>query len=118
MGPSVRRLYEQGKSVNGAGINASFAVHQVRSQAAGCATVSHLPVCTPLITFSLQSSTASDTRHQSEVVSVISESHQRRMRPAGQRMWRSAGPSQLVLLSLSVRPLANLDLSTIVDAHQ
>lgn len=29
MGPSVRRLYEQGKSVNGAGINASFAVHQV-----------------------------------------------------------------------------------------
>ena len=31
MGPSVRRLYEQGKSVNGAGINASFAVHQVCS---------------------------------------------------------------------------------------
>lgn len=29
MGPSVRRLYEQGKDVNGAGINASFAVHQV-----------------------------------------------------------------------------------------
>ena len=28
MGPSVRRLYEQGKTVNGAGINASFAVHQ------------------------------------------------------------------------------------------
>jgi ketol-acid reductoisomerase len=28
MGPSVRRLYEQGKSINGAGINASFAVHQ------------------------------------------------------------------------------------------
>ena len=28
MGPSVRRLYEQGKEVNGAGINASFAVHQ------------------------------------------------------------------------------------------
>jgi len=28
MGPSVRRLYEQGKQVNGAGINASFAVHQ------------------------------------------------------------------------------------------
>jgi len=28
MGPSVRRLYEQGKKVNGAGINASFAVHQ------------------------------------------------------------------------------------------
>jgi len=31
MGPSVRRLYEQGKSVNGAGINCSFAVHQVKS---------------------------------------------------------------------------------------
>jgi ketol-acid reductoisomerase len=28
MGPSVRRLYLQGESVNGAGINASFAVHQ------------------------------------------------------------------------------------------
>lgn len=28
MGPSVRRLYVQGKDVNGAGINASFAVHQ------------------------------------------------------------------------------------------
>lgn len=32
MGPSVRRLYEQGKTVNGSGINASFAVHQVRSR--------------------------------------------------------------------------------------
>lgn len=31
MGPSVRRLYEQGKTVNGSGINASFAVHQVGS---------------------------------------------------------------------------------------
>eukprot|EP01068_Selenidium_serpulae_P005887 Selendium_serpulae@DN4211_c0_g2_i2.p1 len=28
MGPSVRQLYLQGKAVNGAGINASFAVHQ------------------------------------------------------------------------------------------
>jgi ketol-acid reductoisomerase len=28
MGPSVRRLYVQGKSVNGAGINASFAIEQ------------------------------------------------------------------------------------------
>ncbi len=28
MGPSVRRLYEQGKEINGAGINASFAIHQ------------------------------------------------------------------------------------------
>jgi len=28
MGPSVRRLYEQGKETNGAGINASFAVQQ------------------------------------------------------------------------------------------
>lgn len=28
MGPSVRRLYVQGQKVNGAGINASFAVHQ------------------------------------------------------------------------------------------
>jgi ketol-acid reductoisomerase len=31
MGPSVRRLYEQGKDVNGAGINSSFAVHQDKS---------------------------------------------------------------------------------------
>ena len=37
MGPSVRRLYQQGKSVNGAGINASIAVHQVRRGAAACA---------------------------------------------------------------------------------
>lgn len=29
MGPSVRRLYVQGKQINGAGINSSFAVHQV-----------------------------------------------------------------------------------------
>src|SRR5882757_3193373 len=28
MGPSVRRLYVQGKEVNGAGINSSFAVHR------------------------------------------------------------------------------------------
>lgn len=28
MGPSVRRLYEQGKQVGGSGINASFGVHQ------------------------------------------------------------------------------------------
>lgn len=28
MGPSVRRLYVQGKEVNGAGINSSFAIHQ------------------------------------------------------------------------------------------
>jgi ketol-acid reductoisomerase len=28
MGPSVRRLYEQGRTVNGSGINASFGVHQ------------------------------------------------------------------------------------------
>ena len=28
MGPSVRRLYEQGKEINGAGINTSFAVYQ------------------------------------------------------------------------------------------
>lgn len=28
MGPSVRRLYEQGADINGAGINSSFAIHQ------------------------------------------------------------------------------------------
>jgi ketol-acid reductoisomerase len=28
MGPSVRRLYEQGADIDGAGINASFAIHQ------------------------------------------------------------------------------------------
>lgn len=28
MGPSVRRLYEQGREIDGAGINCSFAVHQ------------------------------------------------------------------------------------------
>ena len=35
MGPSVRRLYVQGKEVNGAGINSSIAVHQVNA-IAGC----------------------------------------------------------------------------------
>ncbi|PNH08939.1 Ketol-acid reductoisomerase, chloroplastic, partial [Tetrabaena socialis] len=35
MGPSVRRLYEQGKSVNGAGINCSFAIHQDATGTAG-----------------------------------------------------------------------------------
>jgi hypothetical protein len=45
MGPSVRRLYEQGKTVNGAGINCSFAVHQVgaldwRPRRAGLGAVS------------------------------------------------------------------------------
>ena len=33
MGPSVRRLYVQGTEVNGSGINASFAVHQVSGRA-------------------------------------------------------------------------------------
>ncbi|MDR3200366.1 MAG: ketol-acid reductoisomerase [Spirochaetales bacterium] len=33
MGPSVRRLYEQGKDTNGAGINTSFAVEQVATGA-------------------------------------------------------------------------------------
>jgi ketol-acid reductoisomerase len=31
MGPSVRRLYEQGRQVNGAGINSSFAVYRDKS---------------------------------------------------------------------------------------
>jgi ketol-acid reductoisomerase len=31
MGPSVRRLYEQGKDINGAGINSSFAIQQNKS---------------------------------------------------------------------------------------
>lgn len=35
MGPSVRRLYEQGKEVNGAGINSSFAVHQDKVRGGG-----------------------------------------------------------------------------------
>ncbi len=37
MGPSVRRLYEQGKEINGAGINASFAIYQdVDGKATDC----------------------------------------------------------------------------------
>ena len=52
MGPSVRRLYEQGKDVNGAGINASFAVHQdATGQAAdiaiGWAVAVGAPFCFP-----------------------------------------------------------------------
>src|SRR5712671_2474875 len=38
MGPSVRRLYEQGRDINGAGINCSFAVHQdIDGKATDCA---------------------------------------------------------------------------------
>jgi len=50
MGPSVRRLYEQGKEVNGAGINCSFAVHQdidgrATDQAIGWAVAIGAPYC-------------------------------------------------------------------------
>ena len=41
MGPSVRRLYQQGKEVNGAGINASFAVHQVNPETLTRAVISN-----------------------------------------------------------------------------
>src|SRR5262245_11537453 len=38
MGPSVRRLYEQGKEINGAGINSSFAIYQdINGKATDCA---------------------------------------------------------------------------------
>ena len=52
MGPSVRRLYEQGKDVNGAGINASFAIHQDATGAAadvaiGWAIAVGAPFCFP-----------------------------------------------------------------------
>lgn len=43
MGPSVRRLYEQGKTLNGAGINASFAVHQARLRPAHSSSSSGRP---------------------------------------------------------------------------
>ena len=42
MGPSVRRLYVQGKEINGAGINASFAVHQVFYLSLSLATTPHV----------------------------------------------------------------------------
>lgn len=50
MGPSVRRLYVQGSEVNGAGINASFAVHQdidgkAADQALGWAIAIGAPYC-------------------------------------------------------------------------
>ena len=52
MGPSVRRLYEQGKAVNGAGINASFAIHQdatgtAADVAIGWAVAVGAPFCFP-----------------------------------------------------------------------
>jgi ketol-acid reductoisomerase len=52
MGPSVRRLYEQGKDVNGAGINASFAIHQdatgnAADVAIGWAVAVGAPFCFP-----------------------------------------------------------------------
>jgi len=53
MGPSVRRLYEQGKEVNGAGINASFGVHQdvsgkATDLALGWGVALDLPSCSRL----------------------------------------------------------------------
>src|SRR6202048_908487 len=48
MGPSVRRLYEQGREVNGAGINASFAVQQdVDGHATDLALAWAVGVCGP-----------------------------------------------------------------------
>jgi ketol-acid reductoisomerase len=52
MGPSVRRLYEQGKDTNGAGINASFAIHQDATGTAadiaiGWAVAVGAPFCFP-----------------------------------------------------------------------
>ena len=49
MGPSVRWIYVQGKEINGAGINSSFAVHQVCLSHSGIYTDSHTHAhkCTP-----------------------------------------------------------------------
>ena len=52
MGPSVRRLYEQGRDTNGAGINASFAIHQDATGTAadiaiGWAVAVGAPFCFP-----------------------------------------------------------------------
>eukprot|EP00850_Spirogloea_muscicola_P006625 SM000031S11634 [mRNA] locus=s31:832740:846815:- [translate_table: standard] len=42
MGPSVRRLYVQGKTVNGSGINASFAVQQASQRSTAVKSVKYL----------------------------------------------------------------------------
>lgn len=46
MGPSVRRLYIQGKEVNGAGINASFGVYQVWDRSMKLSSKNSLPSIT------------------------------------------------------------------------
>ena len=46
MGPSVRRLYVQGKEINGAGINSSFAVHQVTTLSLSHTSTVCLALCT------------------------------------------------------------------------
>ena len=54
MGPSVRRLYEQGKTLNGAGINCSFAVQQVSHVLPALSTVKP-PVSTQMSAVSITS---------------------------------------------------------------
>lgn len=53
MGPSVRRLYVQGKEINGAGINSSFAVHQVISLSLSVRLSVCLSVCLVLTNYSV-----------------------------------------------------------------
>ena len=53
MGPSVRRLYVQGKEINGAGINSSFAVHQVISLSLSVRLSVRLSVCLILTNYSV-----------------------------------------------------------------
>jgi len=53
MGPSVRRLYVQGKEINGAGINSSFAVHQVISLSLSVRPSVCLSVCLILTNYSV-----------------------------------------------------------------
>lgn len=53
MGPSVRRLYVQGKEINGAGINSSFAVHQVISLSLSVRLSVCLSVCLILTNYSV-----------------------------------------------------------------
>ncbi|GIR54672.1 MAG: hypothetical protein CM15mP62_21430 [Rhodospirillaceae bacterium] len=71
MGPSVRRLYEQGREVNGAGINSSFAVHQdINGKATDYALAWAIGLGSPF-TFQTTLSLSIDQTYSGEEVSFL-----------------------------------------------
>ena len=105
MGPSVRRLYEQGKEVNGAGINCSFAVEQdfdgrATDYALGWAVALGSP-CTFMTT--LESEYKSDIFGERGILLGGSARHRREPLPAAHRQRDVARRSVSQLLPVDNR---------------